>query len=101
MLSTGGLLVRIQPEEPSFQSLTAIAILHNFADELYGSEPDGCARFSSRMHASLRTALNNPIANAGGTTAVTIPVGRKADGSNAIAPIKSTHRGKTADALRP
>jgi nitrite reductase/ring-hydroxylating ferredoxin subunit len=43
-------------------SLTAIAILHNFGDELYGSEPDGCARFSTRIHGSLRTTLNNPIA---------------------------------------
>jgi hypothetical protein len=46
-LLTGGLLVRIQPEESSLQSRTAIAILHNLADELYGSEPDGCARFSA------------------------------------------------------
>jgi hypothetical protein len=44
-----------------FQALTAVAILHNFADELYGSEPDGCTRFSSRIHGSLRTVLNNPI----------------------------------------
>jgi hypothetical protein len=44
------------------KQLTAIRILHNFADELYGSEPDGCARFSSRIHGSLRTAPNNPIA---------------------------------------
>jgi hypothetical protein len=50
------------PGSQSFQSLTAIAILHNFADEVYGSEPDGCARFFARIHGSLRTALNNPIA---------------------------------------
>jgi hypothetical protein len=33
----------------SFQSLTAIVILHNFADELYTSEPDGCARLARLM----------------------------------------------------
>ena len=69
-LLTGGLLVRIQPEEPSFQRLTAILILHNFADEVYGSEPDGCARFSSRIHGRLLTALNNPIAERRKTMAV-------------------------------
>jgi hypothetical protein len=40
----------------------AIAILHNFADELYSSEPDGCPRFSSRIHANLRMALSKKIA---------------------------------------
>jgi hypothetical protein len=37
---------------------------------MYGSEPDGCARFSSRIHGSLRTALNNPIAERRKTMAV-------------------------------
>jgi hypothetical protein len=57
------LLVRIRLRSQSFQRLTAILILHNFADEVYGSEPDGCARFSSGIHGSLRAALQNPIAN--------------------------------------
>jgi hypothetical protein len=37
---------------------------------VYGSEPDGCARFSSRIHGSLRTVLNNPIAERRKTMAV-------------------------------
>jgi hypothetical protein len=46
-LLTGGFLVRIQAEEPSFQSLSAIGFLHHSPDEMYGSRPDGCERFRS------------------------------------------------------
>jgi hypothetical protein len=57
-LLTGGFLVRIQAEEPSFQELSAIGFLHNSPDEMYGSRPDGCERFSVLLQRSIKIVLN-------------------------------------------
>src|SRR5882762_3276891 len=44
LLLTGGLLVRVQPEEPPFQQLTAIEILNNLSHEPSGSKPECTGR---------------------------------------------------------
>jgi hypothetical protein len=40
-------------EVPSFQRLTAILILHNFADEMSGSEPEARAFYQERSFSGL------------------------------------------------